>query len=263
MPTAGNLIRTAYLYLDASDNPLTGQTSPANITFQLMRDPGTGMVAASETITFAETATAGYYNVSFTPQNSGLYVLFAKELAGGQRQQRFDFQINAAGAVFAPSYQNAFCSESDVERWIQASITASTNPSSDQTAAFAESRAAQLQALCSTLNFPVTPSTVTSGSRLEDLLRDANAIGAAQDFLRAQGKGVRPFGATSIVDELGAAWNNYVSMDPKVLGFIVIEVRANLAASFGTDHILSGDAVDNYPTGVTDAGTQVGMGDLY
>jgi len=187
MAVAGNIVRTVHLYLDGLDPeaPLTGQTSPANITFQLMRDTGAAMVAASETIAFSETATAGYYNISFTPQNSGLYTLFAVELAGGQRQPRWDFQVLSAGAIFAPSYQNAFCSESDIERWINASITATTSPTDTEAGAFAESRAARLMALTARLGYAVTPASVTAASILEDLLREANAIGAALDYLRA------------------------------------------------------------------------------
>src|SRR3972149_9016362 len=119
------------------------------------------------------------------------------------------YDVFSAGSVFLPSYANAFCSEADIERWLQQAISASSKPTDDEAAAFAESRAAILMSLCARLGFAVTPATVESGSRLQDLLREANAIGAAMDFTIAQFFAEAP-SKSDRAEELNALWNRYV-----------------------------------------------------
>jgi hypothetical protein len=263
---AGNTVRTVYLYLDINDAPLTGQTTPANITFVLMRDSGSGMVPAGETITFSETATAGYYNLYFTPVNTGLYTLFCKELAGGQRQPRFDFQVLAAGSIFSPSYANAFCAETDIERWLNQSIDSASKPSDAATTAFAESRGAQLMGLCARLGYPVTPLTVTSGSALEDMLRDANAIGAALDYRAAQAFGSGTTKNTDSIEWFQDQWDRYVGHFEGavwIAGTIASLITGSLV-SLATDHIISGDTQAAPSSGApADAGIQITMGDVF
>lgn len=269
MPVSGSTIRFVHLYLDANDAPLTGQTSPANITFQLMRDSGSGMVAASETVSFAETATLGYYNISFTPVNSGTYTLFIQELAGGKRQPRYDFQVSAAGAVYAPAFSGAFCSLSDMQRWTQTTISPSTNPTDTDAAGFAQNRANILMALTAGWGYSITPGTVPFGSRVQSLLREANCIGAALDYTLAQQFRQSP----SLSDRprlLQEMWNQYVGREgapgspmAHIPGYLEIEVKMNLS-SLATDYILSGDTL---PPDDVDAPQalpiMVGIGDTY
>lgn len=271
MPTAGNTIRTPYLYLDSADAPLGGMTSPTDITFTLFRETTGGMVAASETVSFAATATTGYYTISFTPQNTGLYTLFCKELnvGSGLRQPRFDFSVLAAGSILVPSYSNAFCSEQDIERWINAPIDATKSPSDTEAAAWAEMRASVLMILCSRLGYPVTPGSSTlTGTALEDMLREANAIGAALDYLTAQTRNLAPFdagrGRLSFFED---RWNTYAGYvtgtGTPIPGFIELEIRGNLV-SLSTDHILSGDTIAaDSSVAPTDVGIQATMGDVF
>jgi hypothetical protein len=272
MPSAvaGNLTLDGWTVLDLNDNPLTGMLVPGDVTLTLQRQSGSALVAASETVSWAEVGATGRYFFSFTPQNTGLYLLYLKEINvnTGLRQPEFRYDVLAAGAQFAPSYANAFCAESDLERWLGMSISATTHPSDTEAAGFAESRAAILMSLCAGLGYPVTPATVTAGSRLEDLLRDANSVGASADYLIAQGKGVRPFGAQTLVDNLLSLWKTYVgsytSSGVFVPGLIAAEIRGNLA-SLATDYILSGDTQAAPTSGMppTDIGISIGMGDVY
>lgn len=268
MAIIGTTIRWPWTILDLNSDPLTGMTSPAAITFTLFRDSGTAIVAASEIVSFAESATAGTYQVSFTPQNSGLYTLQLKELNVNslQRTYRQDFMAQSAGAVFAPSYANAFCSESDIERRLGLQISSTTSPNDMEAPGYAEARAAYLMAVCARLGFPVTPLTVTSGSRMEDLLREANAIGAAIDFLVAQGKYATPL-EPGKVGSLQSLWEQavgyYANNGNWIDGAVTMEISGN-QVSLATSHVLSGDttarAAENAPQ---DVGLQIRMGDLY
>lgn len=260
---SGNQIRTLWTVLDQNSSPLTGVTTPAGITFTLHRDSGSAYVAASETVSWAEIGVTGHYYISFTPANTGRYTLQLKELHVSSlgRTWVFHYDVLAAGAVFVPAYSNAFCSESDVERWLQQDITSSTKPSDTQVAGFAETRASILMSLCARLGYSVTPSTVTSGSRIEDLLRDANAIGAGWDATVSQTFGTAP-SKTERAGWLEGLWVGYVGDGDKKAGILEMEIRGNLA-SLSTDHILSGDTTAATETTPTDAGIQVGMDSLY
>jgi hypothetical protein len=260
MPVALNVIRQPWYFTDADGvTPLTGKTTPADITFQMKRYISTGSVTASETITFPELG-AGWYDITFTPQNSGLYTLILQELIGEERSWPFAFEIVSAGAAYLPSYANAFCSEADIERRLQKSIDTATNPNDTETTAFAQTRAMVLRSLCGSLGYPVSPSTITAGSILEGLLRAANEIGAALDYELAQQYRVSPSKSDRIAD-LAVLWTQYVG-DDKVTGLLEIEIRGNLA-SLATDHIISGDTIAATPTYPQDPGPLVSMRDVY
>lgn len=238
---ANNVIVELWTILDFNSDPLTGMTTPADITFTLHRESGGTMIAAGESITFAEVGSTGHYYIAFTPLNTGVYVLQLKELNASslQRTWRFDdYLVVAAGASFSASYANAYCAETDIERWLQQAISGTTNPSDTEAAGFAESRASILTSLVNGWGYAVTPSTVTAGSVLEDLLREANAIGAALDYTIAQVFGRSP-SRTDRVEALQALWEQYVGTE-KTVGYLQQEVRKNLA-SLASDHILSGD----------------------
>lgn len=269
MPVAGNTIRIMRAILNLSDAPLTGMTMPADITASLFRDTGSATVAASETVSMTEIGATGYYNVAFTPANSGLYTLELAEVNvnTGLRRSHHEFQVYAAGSVFAPAYSNAFCAETDVERWINAGISSSTSPSDTDATAWAESRAAVLMSVCAKLGYAVTPSTVTAGSRLEDMLREANAIGAALDYLTAQTRALAPFDAGR--GRLGAfrdMWESYVGHYSEsgtwIPGLLSDEISGNLI-SLSTDHILSGDTAAASTSQATDIGIPFTMGDVF
>ena len=266
MAVANNAIRQMWRYDDGSGVPKTGMVDVTDCTIVLHRETSSGFVAATETVTFTEIGVTGYYTLDFVPENSGLYVLELEELNADSnfRHPRWDFQVYSAGTAFAPSLANAFCSEADIERWTQAAITSSTRPSDTEAAAFAESRAAVLMSLCASWGFSVTPATVTSGSIIEDLLREANAIGAALDFTVAQTLGKAP-SKSDRAAALEMLWLDYVGGSlSKKLGYLEIEVTGTIVGSFSTDHILSGDTIAyNEGSAPTSAPIGVGMRDAY
>lgn len=259
----GNVVVDGYTVLDVNDAALTGVTSPAGITLTLQRQSGSTMIAASETVSWAEIGVTGRYYFSFTPQNSGLYILWTEELhaSSALRKKEFRYEVVAAGATLSATYANAFCAESDIERWIQAGIDSTTRPNDTEAAAFAEMRAAVLMSLLASLGYTVTPSTVTSGGRLEDLLREANAIGAALDYTVAQQFGRGP-SLSERAERLQDLWDQYFGSDVYE-GHLRIEVSGNLV-SLSTDHILSGDTAEAPTTATpTNLPIGIGMGDYF
>jgi hypothetical protein len=271
MPVSGNEIVEVYIVLDQSSVPLTGLTggsgaggfTNADFIVTLHRQSGTTYAAATEVLTLAETATAGYYAFRFTPTQTGTYFVHTQELDPLTNGYTHDFryEVYSGGSVFLPSYANAFCAETDIERWLSQGISSTTNPSDTVAAAFAESRAAMLMTICSRLGFEITPATVTNGSRIQDLLREANAIGAAWDYTVAQAFGTGP-SRTDRATWLESLWNRYVGDGDEIVGILELEIRGNLAA-FATDHILSGDTLPATPTYPTDIGIQVSMRDQF
>jgi hypothetical protein len=247
MPSAvaGNLVLDSWTVRDPVAAPLTGMAVPTHVTLALKRQSGSAMVAATESIAWTEIGSSGTYYFSFTPENTGLYLLILDEVGAATMQRKgveFRWEVAAAGAVFAPSYANAFCSESDLERWLQQAISATSQPSDVQAGGFAESRAAVLMSLCAGLGYAVTPATVAAGSRLENLLREANAVGAAMDFTMAQSF-MRAASKTERATILLDVWESYVGrwVAGKLLpGIIGMEITAN-AVSLATSHVLSGD----------------------
>ena len=188
---AGNQASDEWVVLDESSNPLGGLTggsgaggfTNADFKLSLRRQSGTTFVAATETVTLAESATAGHYTIRFTPENNGLYVLHLKELDPLSLGRTFDFRfpVVAAGSVFLPAFANAFCAQSDVERWAQLVFSSTSKPSVTEVAGFAESRASEIRSIVAGEGWNVAPSGVVAGSLEEDVLREANAIGAAAD----------------------------------------------------------------------------------
>lgn len=261
-----NLVSQMWEVIDLNDPPgvVTGLTVPADVTLALRRSSGTTSVVASETVSWAETGTPGNYVITFTPQNAGTYVLTIQELNALTTKRRWSstFEILPAGAVFTPSYANGFCAETDVERYAGLSFTNTSDPvTSSMVAGFVEERAATLMSLCSFWGVSVTPSSVTLGSRLEDMLRAANAIGAAFDAVVAWYTQVEP-AENEKARLLLARWLAFVGDGQKLIGILQMETEGTI--SLGSSHILSGDttarANENAPQ---DIGLQFRMGDLF
>ena len=268
MAVAGNIIVDKWTVRGFDGNPVTGMAVPTHVTLTLWRQSGSTIIAAAESVSWTEIGATGTYYFAFTPQNSGRYKLDVREIgaATALRIETYTYDVSPAGALFLPSYANAFCSEADIERWIQQAISASSKPTDDEAAAFAESRAALLMSLCARLGFAVTPASIESGSRLQDLLREANAIGAAMDITIAQFFTEAP-SKSDRAEELNALWNRYVgepTLGPaRAIGYLELEIRANLS-SLATNHILSGDTAARSSSGTpTDSGIQVTMGDTF
>jgi len=230
---------------------------------------GSGTLAASETVSWVERS-GGFYDIIFTPLSSGFYSLFLRELNvnSNGRLWTFPYEVVSAGAIYMPAYANAFCSESDIERWTQILIDGTTSPNDTQAAGFAQNRANILMSMCSGWGFSVTPATVAAGSRAQSLLREANAIGAALDYTLAQQLRMSP-STSDRVGLLQAMWDQYVGREgapgspmAHIPGYLEIEIRMNLS-SLATDQIISGDTIAAPAQQVQDVGILIGMGDLY
>lgn len=266
---AGNTVRQPWLYLDINGAGLTGMVNVTDVTLTLRVDTGTGGGAAAEPVSWTEKG-SGFYDIAFAPVGQGLYTLFLKELnvGGMQRQWAWTFEVSAAGAVFTPAYANAFCAESDIEAWLGMDITSSTTPTSTQLSGLAQTRAAVLMAMMAGWGYTVTPLTLTNGSRLQDILRQANCIGAALDASLMQQFRLTP-NVTDRISILQAMWDQYVGREgapgspvAHIPGYLEVEIKMNLA-SLGTDHILSGDTQAADPTYPQDPGPFVNIGTVY
>jgi len=115
----------------------------------------------------------------------------------------------------------------------------------------------------------VTPATITAGSRIEDLLRAANGIGAALDYILSQNFGKTPSANPNKIEALSTLWVDYAGgarpgFIAEIAGLIEKEVRGNLV-SLATNHILSGDTLAApVSTAPTDSGVgPMSMGSLF
>lgn len=265
---ANNLIIENLRVLSAADDSLTvsGLSTTPGVDFQisLQRQSGSSAVAASETVTIAEVATTGHYIFAFTPQNNGMYWLDVKELDALTlgRALRFPYEVLPAGAVFTPSFTNAFCSQADVERYSGLHFTNATQITSAQVAGFAEEGGAALMSRCSYLGFPVTVASLDPTSRLADILRAANATWAAWRVVIAWYAQIEPSQNDKAKDLL-ASYIDLVGDWNKIPGTLAIEISGNLA-SLTTSNVLSGDTTARANEGSPqDIGLQVRMSDLY
>ena len=262
--TVGNIIVEGWTVLDLTSTPLTGMTSPADVTFTLYRQSGSTMVAAAEAVSFTEVGVTGRYYFSFTPLYSGLYIVYGQEIDALTLQRTFEFRydVRAAGATCAATYANAYCAETDIERWLQTLIDATTSPDDTEAAAFAEARASVLSSLCAGWGYGITPATIVANTRLEDMLREANAIGAALDYTVAQQFAQRPSKSDRAL-HLQELWVQYVGdsqagTGARTIGYLESEIKGNLA-SLASDHILSGDTVA-YDEGAAPTSVAIGIG---
>jgi len=100
MPSAvaGNLVLDQWTVRDPVAAPLTGMTVPADVTLTLTRQSGGVVVAAVEVIAWAEVGVTGTYYFSFTPQNSGLYILSLDEV-GEPGRKRLDGVGSGQGSL--------------------------------------------------------------------------------------------------------------------------------------------------------------------
>src|SRR3990172_9439336 len=146
----GDTVVQEWTVYDATNVPITGVTSPAGIDLVLLRQSGALMIAATEAVVWTEIGVTGRYSISFVPLSLGFYILELEELhaSSTKRIHRFEVEVLAAGAIFSPAFTNAFCAESDMERWLGQLISATTSPTATEAAGFAEERAAVLMSLC-------------------------------------------------------------------------------------------------------------------
>lgn len=262
---AQNQIIQKWRALDLNNPPgvVSGLTYPADVALDIERTSGNTFIAASESIGWVETSRPGDYSIYFTPQNTGTYFLTVQELSAltMQRNWIYTFEVLPAGAIFVPSPAGCFCAVSDAARYAGLTLTNTSTPvTTDMALAFCEERAAGIMAMCSFWGLSVTPTTVTTGSILEDLLRSANAIGAAIDIVVAWYADVEP-SESGKVRSLMQSWVNLMGDGAKVLGAIQTQVVGTVG-SFATDHVLSGDTLARSSDVRQDIGLLVRMDDL-
>jgi hypothetical protein len=195
VPVVGSTVRVVWTILDQNGNPLTGMVAPADISFRLHRTIGSGTVASGETVSMVEVAASpGTYDISYTPIGTGLYTLQLKELNAntGFQQYRFPIDVFAAGSEAIPTFDDAFCSESDVERFAQLQFDASSDPSDADVALFAAGRAKEMQGLFAGVGWTITPAGIIANSVEQGILREVNAVGAAGDAWLAKNRDDAP-----------------------------------------------------------------------
>ena len=66
--SVGNEVIRQWTILDFNSDPLSGMTSPADVTILLFRQSGSTMIAAAEAVAFAETGVTGHYYLTFRVQ---------------------------------------------------------------------------------------------------------------------------------------------------------------------------------------------------
>ena len=244
--------------LDFNNAPKTGVTDPADVTLTLRRQSGSTMIAAAETVVWAEDGVTGHYYITFTPVNVGLYHLNLQETVQGSqlRDYLWDFNVQTAGAVFVPAFSECYCSEADVERWTQLDFSATSRPTSSQVAAFCEARAAEITDKAARNGVTITPSTITAGSVIEDLARELNAVGAGVDSFMSKFISVAP-AQTDKTTLLREEW------DRRCTAFI--EHAWSLGAGGMATHISSGEVTLPSESNITDRGSseRITMDDLY
>lgn len=246
---AQQTILERWTIIDVNGNPLTGMTSPADVLFYLYRQSGSSLIAASETVTLTEIGATGTYYISLTPQEEGYYsnALHEINVATQKRWQNWTYEILPAGAVFTPTFDNAFCSQSDVERWSQMAFSATSKPTVLQAAAFAESRASEIMSFLAAAGYAVLPADPgLPGTVQEDMLRETNAIGAAGDAIAVKFMGDSP----SRSDKAEALLKEYDKRVERLVDY----ARAALASSPLRTHVSSGAVTLSDETPIEDPG---------
>lgn len=252
MAPVNNTIRQVWFYMDTAEAPLTGMVSPTDVALTLKVDAGVGTVTAPEVVGWVERG-AGFYDVEFTPGSPGLYTLFLKELNAGSFQRRYSFvyEVQSAGAAYAPAFASAFCAETDVERWTQLTFDGTSKPTSTEVAGFAQARASEMRSILAAGGWAISPAAVVSGSIEQDSLREANAIGAAADTLLAKFMDTEPAKtekAASLLGEYDTRMKRLLDYAKKVLG--TLQIRTPMT---------SGELTLRSETPIEDAGLSTGI----
>jgi hypothetical protein len=228
MPVTGSTIRLVWTILDQNGDPLTGMHSPADVSFRLHRSSLNGTVASGEAVSMVEVAASpGTYEITFVPLATGLYTLQLRELNASTlfQQYRFPTDVFSAGSEALPTFDDAFCSQSDVERFMQLSVDSTTDPSADDVALFAAGRAKEMQGLLAAAGWTVSPATIVADSVEQGILREVNAVGAAGDAWLAKDRDDAPAASEhgrKLLDEYEIRLTRAVDFGRKMLGTSLI-----------------------------------------
>jgi hypothetical protein len=251
MAVIGDTIRELWLYLDSSDVPLGGMTSPADVELKLFVDTGSGFALSVDSVSWAAVAgQTGEYQISYTPSAAGIYKLQLRELNAASDGRRWSFpqEVAAAGATFLPAFANAFCAETDVERWTGLDFDGTSKPTTTQVAAFAQARASEIRSVVASEGWNPVPGSLTPLSIEEDILRECNAIGAAADAFMAKFMDVDP----SQTDKAVALLQEYQRRLQRLVAYA--QDIASSSAGFITTPITTGEVTPADETQITDGG---------
>jgi len=197
----------------AGDAYVSGES--ANIVTGLLDPDGD---ASALVVTITEIGVTGLYNIKFTPDEDGIWLLTATNPAGTD-EAVYEYDVIAGSVAATALSTDAYCAESDVVAIAQYTddFTASTTPTESQLFNFMARRAAILYSdiravLGSAAPGPDNYNVKFTGSTdaevaLERVLIHFNAIGAAIDTLEAAGAGESP-GRSERIAELYTMWSD-------------------------------------------------------
>lgn len=178
----------------------------ADFSAVVLRRPPTGLnwEVATEAATFEGevVGATGRYGFHLTPLQAADYEVQIQCTAVGAEAKTYSYQFDVvtAGAEFTPTYDDAFCAETDIKRQSGMQFSATSRPTSSDVAGFARLRAAEIMAQLAEQGIVITPDVGaapidTSSQRgviLRDNVRLANALGAAMDAVDAAYMGIEP-----------------------------------------------------------------------
>ena len=145
---------------------------------------------------------------------------------------------------------DSYCAETDVIRYTQTETTygAGTVPTEAQVLEFQASRAADLYMIVfgemgstalgpASYDNPITPGNSSEEFALNQVLKEANAVGAAMDALAAAGAGEEP-ARSERVAELGVLYEGWVGRIQKAVEMLVTSLSG---ASSSASHVSIGE----------------------
>ena len=197
----------------AGDDYVSGEA--ANITTGLLDPDGD---ASALGITITEVGTTGLYDIKFTPDEEGIWLLTATNPAGTD-ESVYEYDVICGSVAATALAADSYCSIDDVVAIVQylSAFSASTTPTEAETLNFMSRRTAILYSEIRTVLGTSTPGpssyqTTFSGSEdsevaLERVLIHFNAIGAAIDVLESASAGETP-GRSERISELYTMWND-------------------------------------------------------
>lgn len=170
-----------------------------DFSLTLLRDEGSGYVSAPETVVFSELIAPNLGTAQFAVDPNGAfnYQLWVDELHVDSFQRAgilFEFVAISAGSIFLPTFDNAYCSQADVEREMQHQIfDSASKPTDMDVAAWAEIEANRITAMLQLREFNTAPATIAADdSKLEMMVRHYNSLKVALNATRAGNYGVNP-----------------------------------------------------------------------
>ncbi len=149
----GKTYRKAWQVARSDGNGLVTPLVIGDFTLTLLRDEGSGYVAAPEAITFSELIAPNLGTAQFATEPNGAftYQLWVDELHVDSFQRAgilFEFVAISSGSIFLPTFANAYCSQNDVERELQHQIfDSASQPTDVDLAAWAEIEANRITAM--------------------------------------------------------------------------------------------------------------------